>query len=135
MPSSPGTQAQPLSPRASSGHIPRRWLPPARGAWGICALRLLANVVASIPAYYQLLRTVCPLPDQGDCTDGRIAPRWSWLVLSFWILTFAQSAFLPFPKDMALLLLENLVVFGGTLFILVYRYVRVFNATERQQAK
>jgi hypothetical protein len=40
----------------------------ARGAWIVCALLLLANFLASIPAYYQIMRTVCTLPNQVPCT-------------------------------------------------------------------
>jgi hypothetical protein len=65
--SPPGTQSQPLSSSASSGRI-RRWLVLASGAWIVCAL-LLANFVASIPAYYKLLLTVCTLPNHVLCTN------------------------------------------------------------------
>src|ERR1051326_2160168 len=71
---------------------------------------------------------------------GRIAPRWSWVIFSFWVLTFAESwfqDFLPSAEEAFGLvsLVETLLVFGGTLFILVYRYMRVFDATQRQQTK
>jgi len=250
---SPGTPLQPLSSRTFPARISRRWLTLARGAWVVCALLLLANFVASIPAYYQLMRTVCTLPNQEQCTNtfgqltpdnvaalthlhlslpgyaayivtlnvlfsllpwglgllifwrksdermglfvsllcvlsagtgsvntllgvwagtqpppllsalfnlisgvewiglgaflltfptGRFVPRWSWLVLSFWIITFLWNL-LPWNSLPPLLtqllqvvaLLTSLLVFGGTLFIMVYRYVRVYDATQRQQAK
>jgi hypothetical protein len=221
-----------------------------RGAWIVCALLLLANMVASIPAYYRLMNTVCGRASQGDCIDnsgqlsadtaqllaqlhislsayaayfvtldvivsllplgigflvfwrksdewmglfvglllilwgangasntlaglwmpspptplftfllnassavqwiglgiflltfptGRFAPRWSWLLLSFWILTFIQPT-LPIVPAMAPLeglasLVQTIVVFGGTLFIVVYRYRHVFHAPQRQQTK
>ncbi len=57
-------------PHPFSGQIPRRWLPVLRGAWVVCALLLLANFVASIPGYYHLMSTVCPLPDQAECTSN-----------------------------------------------------------------
>lgn len=76
--SPPGIQSTPLSSRASSGHLSGRWLTLARGAWVVCALLLLANFVASIPAYYHLLSAVCTLADQGQCTNsnvsGQLAP-------------------------------------------------------------
>ena len=247
MRSSPGTPLQPISSRTSSGRISRRWLPLARGAWVVCALLLLANFVASIPAYFQLLQTVCTLPDSSNCATGqltpdtiqalaslhlslssyaiyfvilevvisllswglgllifwrksdewmglfvslllvlfggtgtvntllglwagtqpspmlstvfnlisgvewiglgaflltfptgRFAPRWSWLVLLFWIISFLWNSPLPFlPQvfQVAAMLLVSLLVFGGTLFIMIYRYVRVFDGVQRQQAK
>jgi hypothetical protein len=64
----PGTKSQTLSSRRSTARPPRRWLALARGAWMVCALLLLANFVASIPAYYQIMRTVCTLPNQVPCT-------------------------------------------------------------------
>ena len=244
-----GTPLQPLSSRASYGRISQPWLTVARGIWVVCALLLLANFVASIPAYYQFLLTVCTLPNPSNCPTGqltpgtvqildhlhlslssyaayfvtldvvlsllpwglallifwrksdermglfvslllmlfggtgvantllgvwagtqpppslstlfnlisgvewiglgaflltfptgRFVPRWSWFIFSCWILTFVWN--LPPPSlaqfqviQVVVPLLASLVVFGGTLFIMVYRYVRVFDATQRQQAK
>lgn len=73
---SPGSSAPPLS-RTDSGRISRPWLPLARGAWGICALVLLANFVANIPGYYRVMSTVCPLSSQEDCNNnfGQLAPN------------------------------------------------------------
>ena len=56
------------SSRTSDGHVPRRWLALARAGWMVCALLLLANFVASIPAYYKIMLTVCTLPNQVPCT-------------------------------------------------------------------
>jgi hypothetical protein len=74
---------------------------------------------------------------------GRFAPRRSWVILVFWITAFLQPSIqppLPAGATAAILqgavfLLETVVIFGGALFILVYRYRRVFNATQRQQTK
>ena len=74
MRSPPGTSLQPASSRASTGCISDRWLPFARGVWVVCALLLLANFVASIPAYYQLLNTVSTLPDPSNCAMGLLTP-------------------------------------------------------------
>ncbi len=237
----PSTPLQPLSSRTSSERISRRWLTLARGTWVVCALLLFANFVASIPAYYQVVRTACTLANQGQCTDasgqltpatvaalahlhlsltgyaayfvtldvavsllawglgllifwrksdewmglfvslllvlfgatgsgntllgvwaptpsppllshllnllsalvwiglgaflltfptGRFTPRWSWLIFSFWIISFAGNTLSPFLAGVA-----GLLAGGGTLFIMVYRYVRVFDAIQRQQAK
>ncbi len=242
------------SSRATAGRIPRRWVPVLRGVWMACALLLLANMVASIPRYDQILSTVCSLPNQGDCLadvgqlttttvqslaqlhlslstyaayfvtfdvlvsllpwgigvllfwrksdewlglfvslllilvggngvsntlsglwmpsppsplfttlltvssaaqwigvgaflltfpTGRFAPRWSWVILVFWITALLQppiQPLLPAGPTAAMLqgvvfLLETVLVFGGALFVLVYRYRRVFDATQRQQTK
>ncbi len=247
--SPPSMQSRPLPSRTSIVHIPRRWLVLVRGAWVVCALLLLANFVASIPAYYQIMRTVCTLPDPSNCPTGqltpdtvqalahlhlslssyaasfvaldvvlsllpwgigllifwrksdermglfvslllvlfggtgitntllglwagtqsppllstllnlisgaewiglgaflltfptgRFVPRWSWLVLSFWGMTWIIPSVWTAPSflqgaETLVAGAMTLVVFGGTLFIMVYRYVRVFDATQRQQDK
>ena len=249
MRSRPGTPLQPMSSRTSSERISQPWLTLARGAWVACALLLLANFVASIPAYYQLLQTICTLPDPSNCATGqltpdtvqalanlplslssyaayfvtlevvisllpwgvgllifwrksdewmglfvslllvifggtgtvntllglwagtqpppllstlfnlisgvewiglgaflltfptgRFVPRWSWLVLLFWIISFLWNSPPPFLAQFQVLqvlvpAVVTLLVFGGTLFIMVHRYVRVFDGVQRQQAK
>ncbi len=71
--------------------------------------------------------------------DGRFVPRWSWLLVVLWLV---QAIFneIPGPYNIdswppllnaALLLL----IYGGTLSVLIYRYVRVFSFSQRQQAK
>jgi divalent metal cation (Fe/Co/Zn/Cd) transporter len=65
---------------------------------------------------------------------GRFVPRWSWLVLLCWIITFVWNSPPTFQAQI-LQAATTLVVYGGTLFIMVYRYVRVFDVTQRQQAK
>ena len=235
------------SSRKPDGYAPRRWLALARGAWSVCALLLLANFVASIPAYYQLMRTVCTFPNQMPCTlpgqvyntsgqltpdtvqalaqlhlsvttyaayfvtldvvvsllywsigllifwrksdegmglfvslllvlvgatgitnnflgayapaqsplllqilfylilaakwaalgaflltfpTGRFVPRWSWLLILLWF-----NPGVPLPVSPLLQAAALLLLFGSTLGIMVYRYVRVFDAVQRQQTK
>ena len=74
MRSRPGTPLQHVPSRRSSGRISQPWLTLARGAWVVCALLLLANFVASISAYFQLLQTVCTLPDPSNCATGQLTP-------------------------------------------------------------
>jgi hypothetical protein len=64
---SPNLQSQLLPSREAVARVPRRWLTLARGVWIACALLLLANFVASIPAYYRILLTICTLPIQTSC--------------------------------------------------------------------
>ncbi len=242
-----GIQMRPAPARPSAWRLPRRWLPVIRSAWVVCALLMLANFLASIPGYYQIMSTVCSLPGQSDCDGdfgqlaadtvqslnhlhlslnsyaiyfvilnvlvsllpwsiglllfwrksdegmglfvslllilfagngvmntlsglwapdpptplisavleiisgaqwiglgaflltfptGRFAPRWSWLVLSFWVLSFLLPS-LPSPDYLQVVvsLLLGVAVLGGTLFVLVFRYRRVFDASQRQQTK
>ncbi len=61
---------------------------------------------------------------------GHVVPRWSWLIFFCWIISFV-SGLTPFD----FLGLTGFLALGGTLGIVVYRYLRVFTATQRQQAK
>ena len=71
-----GTHSHSAPARTSTARPPQRWLGLARGTWVVCALLLLANFVASIPAYYAALRTACPVsPAVGDqCAAWQLAP-------------------------------------------------------------
>jgi len=67
---------------------------------------------------------------------GQVAPRWSWLMILLWIgqfgLYFATN-FVPVPATF--LLPVVFVAFGSTLGMQVYRYVRLYDAAQRQQVK
>ena len=243
-------EVQLTAKRQSAGRIPARWVPVLRWAWMICALLLLANFLASIPGYYRIMSTICPLPNQADCTSsfgqltastmqtlsgwhisldgyalyfaildvlvsllpwgiglllfwrksnewmgllvsllfvffagngvantftalwtpdpssglvvillqiisavqwiglgaflltfptGRFAPRWSWIIFSLWIFTFLSPTVPAVPAaayiEGVVGTLVGVVLLGGTLFIVVYRYRRVFDARECQQTK
>jgi hypothetical protein len=232
------------SSRKPDGYASRRWLVLARGGWIVLALLLLANFVASIPAYYRILQTVCTTssaqcafwqPTPGNVIalqrlhlpiaayaayfisldvavsllfwivgilifwrkshewigvsvsllliilgsfgisqslqatfitpqtplfiqipilliglvqwpalgiflltfpTGRFSPRWSWLIVLLWIgqLGFFWSTnFVPVLANY--LLVVEFVTWGSTLGIQVYRYVRVYDAVQRQQVK
>ncbi len=248
--SPPNTQSQPWSAPASGGFVSRRWLTLARVAWILCTLFLLANFVASIPAYYRLMLTICTQAPQVPCTlpgqvtpswqltpanvhalaqlhlalpiyaayfvtvtvvvslpywglglllfwrksqewmglflslvtvlfgatgiidtllgayvpaqspllllvllyliqvvqwtalgaflltfpTGRFVPRWSWLLISLWFMLEVLSPLFPVWPPLLSGAVE-LVVFGSTLLMMIYRYVRVFDAVQRQQTK
>lgn len=53
------------------------WLVVARWAWIVAALLLVANFVASIPPYYQALRTVCTLSPSflDECMTWQLTPN------------------------------------------------------------
>jgi hypothetical protein len=73
--------------------------------------------------------------------DGRFAPRWSWALISLWIVNFVfwtASATSPFNINSWPLWLGSLwlfIVFGGSLATQVYRYHRVASPLQRQQIK
>jgi hypothetical protein len=67
---------------------------------------------------------------------GRFAPRWSWLIVLLWIGQFGfffSTNFVPVVANF--LLPVVFVTWGSTLGIQVYRYVRVYDAVQRQQVK
>ena len=71
--------------------------------------------------------------------NGRFAPRWSWLVPLLWVLQLL-AFFAPGPFNITnwpgpLFPLEVLLVFASTLALQIYRYVRLYDAVERQQTK
>ncbi|TMB91641.1 MAG: hypothetical protein E6J44_01165 [Chloroflexi bacterium] len=215
--SPPGTQSLPLPSRTSIVLIPRRWLILARVAWVVCALLLLTNFVASIPAYYRIMLTICTLPNQVPCTmpgngapSGQLTPVnvhalaqlhlsvatyaayyvtlqvvlsslylgvgllifWRksdvgmGLFVSLWLVLYGASsvtnnflfAYAPTQPPLILLALISGVqwaglgaflltfptgrfvprwswLLGSALGIIIYRYVRVFDAVQRQQTK
>jgi len=65
---------------------------------------------------------------------GRFVPRWSWLLILLTIMLdvpySVSPGLLPVLDSVSLF-----VCFGGTLVIMVYRYMRVFDAVQRQQTK
>lgn len=73
--------------------------------------------------------------------NGRLVPRWSWALVSLWIVNFV---FWVAPAD-SLLNINNWLpflqslwlsfVFGGSLATQVYRYRRVASTIERKQIK
>ncbi len=71
--------------------------------------------------------------------DGHFVPRWSWLLVVLWLV---QAIFneIPGPYNIhswppLLNTAVELLIIGGTLGVLIYRYVRVFSSSQRQQAK
>jgi hypothetical protein len=71
--------------------------------------------------------------------DGRIVPGWSWILAVLW---FVQVILFETPGSYNILfwppplfIAELLLTYGGTLGVLMYRYVRVFSFSQRQQAK
>lgn len=68
-------------------------------------------------------------------------PRWSWLIILLSDLSFLVFNPGLFPTLAPVLnapvvsAAVNLLELGGPLAIMVYRYVRVFDAVQRQQVK
>jgi signal transduction histidine kinase len=67
---------------------------------------------------------------------GRFALRWSWLIVLLWIGQFGLYFATNFVPVLAnFLVLVVLVTWGSTLGMQIYRYVRLYDATQRQQVK
>jgi len=92
---------------------------------------------------FGFIYALCLLPAIGyfllTFPDGRFVPRWSWVfaillfvqVILFELPTSFNIVFWPPPLFAAILLLT----YGGTIGVLIYRYVRVFSHSQRQQSK
>ena len=52
------------------------WQRVAQGIWIVLALILLVIFVANIPAFFQYARTVCTLPDAGNCPTEQLTPAY-----------------------------------------------------------
>ena len=52
------------------------WQRVAQGAWIVLALVLLVIFVANIPAFFQYAKTVCTLPDAGNCATEQLTPAY-----------------------------------------------------------
>jgi hypothetical protein len=67
---------------------------------------------------------------------GRFVPRWSWVMVLFWLL---QDWFFSFGNienwPLVLIAADLLLLLGSTAGIQVYRYLRVYNPVQRQQTK
>ncbi len=48
----------------------------AQGVWIVLALVLLVIFVANLPAFFQYARTVCTLPDVGNCPTEQLTPAY-----------------------------------------------------------
>ncbi len=71
--------------------------------------------------------------------DGRFVPRWSWLLVVLWLVQVIVFE-IPGPFNILswpppLPVIQLLLTYGGTIGIQIYRYVRVFDASQRQQTK
>ncbi len=73
--------------------------------------------------------------------DGRLVPRWSWMLISLWIVNYVfWSVPANWPLNIlnwppVLLYLWLFIVFGGSVSTQVYRYRRVASPVQRQQIK
>jgi hypothetical protein len=71
--------------------------------------------------------------------DGHFVPRWSLLLLVLWTLR-TIFYFIPAPYTItlwppALNAIYEIVSYGGTIVLMIYRYIRVLRPSQQQQAK
>ena len=98
---------------------------------------LLANIVG-LPLF--ILAYLCLAFFYFTFPDGRLVPRWSWILISLWIV---NTVFFTIQVPLLNiyywpLLLQSLwlfIVFGGSLATQIYRYRRVASPVQRQQIK
>ena len=70
----PRDEAHPAASPTPSGRKKWNWLRVAQVAWVVLALGLLANLVVSLPTYFQYVGTVCTLHDLSNCQTDQLAP-------------------------------------------------------------
>src|SRR5579859_3141112 len=71
--------------------------------------------------------------------DGRFVPGWTWILVVLWAVR-TLFFLIPGPANIAfwppaLNIIDEVISYGGTLVLLIYRYARVFSPSQRQQAK
>jgi hypothetical protein len=71
--------------------------------------------------------------------DGRFVPGWTWMLVVLWAVRTLFFV-IPGPSNIAfwppaLNAIDEVLSYGGTLVLLIYRYARVFSPSQRQQAK
>jgi hypothetical protein len=110
----------------------------------ILGLSPIINASSYPPAIvFGYIYALCVLPALGffllTFPDGRFVPSWSWILAVLW---FVQVILFEIPGPFniifwppPLFIAELLLTYGGTLGVLIYRYVRVFSYSQRQQAK
>jgi hypothetical protein len=98
----PRDEAHPAASSTTPGRWQWNWYRVAQMAWVVLALVLLANLVVSLPSYFQYVGTVCTLHDLSNCQTDQLAPVYVQifhqlhlpiaLVAGFFaVLTFAVS--------------------------------------------
>src|SRR6266699_4707978 len=75
-PQRPGSEKLPATSPTSPGRGRWSWRRAAKGAWIVLALLLLVIFVANLPAFFQYARTVCTLPDAGNCPTEQLTPAY-----------------------------------------------------------
>ena len=66
--------------------------------------------------------------------DGRFVPRWGWIVALLWVMQLLLWERLDGGPPL-IFAAELLLVYGSTLAVMVYRYLRVSDVAQRQQTK
>ena len=67
-------------------------------------------------------------------STGRFAPRWTWLLLSLWLMNIVLFGILQNGSPL-LFTAELLLVYGSTYGVLFYRWVHLYTYAQRQQTK
>ena len=70
----PRDEAHPAASSTTPGRKKWNWYRVAQVAWVVLALVLLANLVVSLPSYFQYVGTVCTLHDLSNCETDQLAP-------------------------------------------------------------
>jgi hypothetical protein len=70
----PLSKALPAASPTPPGQGRWSWQRVAQGIWIVLALVLLVGFMANLPAFFQYAKTVCTLPNPGDCPTDQLTP-------------------------------------------------------------
>jgi hypothetical protein len=74
VPQRPRDEAHPAASTPTPGRWQWNWYRVAQVAWVVLALGLLANLVVSLPSYFQYVWTICTEHDLSNCETDQLAP-------------------------------------------------------------
>jgi hypothetical protein len=90
----PLSEALPAALPTPSGRKRWSWQRVAQAVWIVLALALLVIFVANIAAFFQYARTVCTLPDAGNCPTEQLTPAYVQVLDQLHLSVTAAEGFL-----------------------------------------
>jgi hypothetical protein len=90
----PRSKVLPATLSAPPGRGRRRWQRLVQGAWIMLALVLLVIFVANLPAFFQYARTLCTLPEAGNCPTEQLTPAYVQVLDQLHLSIAAAEVFL-----------------------------------------
>ncbi len=90
----PRDEAFPATSPTPPGRGRWSWQRAGQGTWIVLALALLVIFVANLPAFFQYAKTVCTLPDAGNCPTEQLTPAYVQVLEQLHLSVTAAGGFL-----------------------------------------